>query len=273
MVAALGYLDYLTGDLSFIVFYLGPVAFVSWFAGRRWGLFIAGTSTIAWVAADLMDTMDRMEVPVPPTSALSPWNVVMKLVFLLVVTYAVAALRRAYEAEQAMARTDALTGAANRRHFVDALQAEVHRSRRYRHPLTLAYADVDNFKAVNDRFGHAVGDRLLRTVAESVRATIRETDLLGRLGGDEFALLFPETGSDEGLRVIEKCRLALRDAAARNGWPVSFSFGVVTGIFLEGTAEDLLGRADALLYEAKQSGKDCIRHVPHELEVDKNATS
>jgi diguanylate cyclase (GGDEF)-like protein len=273
MVAALGYLDYVTGDLSFIVFYIGPVTFVAWFAGRRWGLFIAGISTIAWVSADLLDTLRQAENPAPPTSALSAWNVIMKLAFLFLVTHAVAALRRAYSLEQAMARTDPLTGAANRRQFTDALQSELHRSSRYRHPLTLAYADIDNFKSVNDRLGHPAGDRLLKTVVETIRATIRETDLLGRLGGDEFALLLPETGSDEALRVLEKCRMALREAAGRNGWPVTFSFGVVTGLFPGSTAEDLLGRADTLLYEAKQAGKDRIRHVPHDAGTHEDSAS
>jgi diguanylate cyclase (GGDEF)-like protein len=253
LVAALGWLDNLTGDLSFIVFYIGPVAFVSWFASRWRGILVAAASTVAWVVADAM-TAD----PVPSHAALSTWNVAMKLVFLLLVAAAVSALRRAYDEEEAMARTDPLTGLPNRRHLLDALRGEILRSRRYRRTFTLAFVDLDNFKAVNDRLGHDTGDRLLRGVADLIRSRLRETDLAGRIGGDEFAVLLPETGDDEAGIVLNAIRNALNALAAENGWPVTASVGALTCESPAASADELMQKADALMYAAKQAGKNRV---------------
>jgi diguanylate cyclase (GGDEF)-like protein len=254
LVAALGFFDAITGaDLSFLVFYLIPVGFAAWYGGRRLAVANALVSTLAWVLADAWESTNQFH---PLVSA---WNVAMKLGFLLFAGLVLTALRHAYDVQRSLARTDPLTGASNRRAFLDATEAEIHRCVRYRHPLTLAYFDVDNFKAVNDRLGHAEGDRVLKAVVDALNATLRETDLLGRMGGDEFAVLLPESATDMALPVIEKCREALRQTAARNSWPVTFSFGVISGTAQPVSAPDLLCQADGLLYQAKQAGKDCVR--------------
>ena len=102
-------------------------------------------------------------------------------------------LRRSHAAERRLARTDPLTGIANPRSFVEAANAELERQLRFQRPLTVAYLDLDNFKTVNDRFGHRTGDEVLSAVARALRESTRATDHLARLGGDEFAVLMPET--------------------------------------------------------------------------------
>ncbi|HTC77354.1 MAG TPA: diguanylate cyclase, partial [Terriglobales bacterium] len=102
-------------------------------------------------------------------------------------------LAAALAAEKELSRSDPLTGLPNRRAFYEVALAEADRARRYRHPLSLAYLDVDNFKQVNDDYGHDAGDELLVRVAEVLRRNLRNNDIVARLGGDEFAMLLPET--------------------------------------------------------------------------------
>jgi len=153
--------------------------------------------------------------------------------------------------------TDPLTGLANRRHFVQALATEVARSRRYGAPLTVLLIDIDYFKRVNDRFGHAAGDGALATVANGLRSSCRQTDLPARYGGDEFALLLPETTAERGLLFAERLAAVLRTAPPNvEGAPaLTLSIGVAEGARGE-NADQLLKRADEALYQAKDAGRN-----------------
>jgi diguanylate cyclase (GGDEF)-like protein len=115
-------------------------------------------------------------------------------------------LRSAMEREKEAARTDSLTGAMNSRAFGELATAELHRARRYERPFTIAYVDIDDFKAVNDRFGHSSGDTLLRLVAETMKHNSRAVDVIARVGGDEFVILFPETGPGPAHVVTQICK-------------------------------------------------------------------
>ncbi|MFN3649690.1 MAG: diguanylate cyclase [Armatimonadota bacterium] len=165
-------------------------------------------------------------------------------------------------AEQAalLARTDELTGVPNRRSLVEALHHEIDRLNRYDHPFTVAFIDIDGFKHINDRLGHAAGDRLLREVAGVMRSRLRACDTVARVGGDEFALLLPETEGESGRRAVEKLREALHAASVAQGWPVSFSIGVVTYLCAPEAADEALREADGLMYLVKESGKNGIVH-------------
>lgn len=132
------------------------------------------------------------------------------------------------------------------------------RTRRWRRPLTLSCIDLDNFKALNDGFGHAVGDEVLRTVAVSLRSGIRSTDLAARIGGDEFALLFPETDKVGARAVLETVLGRLHQDMTRAGWPVTASVGSVTTTEAT-TVESLLRQADQVMYEVKRTGKAALR--------------
>lgn len=169
-----------------------------------------------------------------------------------------AELHTAIERERTLAHTDALTGAANRRFFVDMVQREIDRALRYVHVFCLAYVDLDNFKAVNDRWGHSSGDDLLRSVVEAMSSHLRATDLLARLGGDEFALLLPETGAEGAVTTLRKMRDSVSEAMTPRGWPVTLSVGVLTCRQMPATVDDLVRAADALMYRAKSNGKDAI---------------
>lgn len=155
---------------------------------------------------------------------------------------------------------DDLTQLYNRRKFTEDLKQEIHRSHRYLTPLTLVFIDLDEFKEVNDRHGHAAGDAVLRQFSQILRALLRIHDLAYRIGGEEFAVLLPHTGVPEAVVFLERFQSKIRQ---KTDWieglqkSVTFSAGLVERRSAE-TAEEFMQRADQALYQAKQWGRDQI---------------
>lgn len=167
------------------------------------------------------------------------------------------------------ATTDVLTGIANRRHFMDRTEAELARARRHGRPLALAMFDIDYFKRVNDQFGHAVGDEVLRAVARVCVSAMRQHDMVGRVGGEEFALLMPDTPMESAVPLIERLRLSLRalrvTLPAESGAEdvgITASFGV-SALQTTDTLDTLLAHADDALYAAKRQGRDQVQVAQH----------
>jgi diguanylate cyclase (GGDEF)-like protein/PAS domain S-box-containing protein len=178
-------------------------------------------------------------------------------------------LRVSLENEKNLSRIDFLTKIPNRRAFFEATELELQRAQRYNRPITTVYIDVDNFKHVNDTLGHEIGDKLLRRVAETLRAKTRECNVVARFGGDEFGILLGETPHEGGLAAARNLRNALTKLVGENGWPVSFSIGVATFMDADQSVEEMIAAADELMYEVKKAGKDSIssrivtrRHTP-----------
>lgn len=169
-----------------------------------------------------------------------------------------ALLRAALERERALARTDPLTGTANRRHFVEVAQHEMDRLRRYGRAFTLCYIDLDHFKRVNDELGHSVGDQLLCALVETMAAHLRVSDLLARLGGDEFALLLPETAQGGALATMHKLCADVDAMMSARHWPVTLSVGVLTCKVAPPDLDVLVHAADELVYRAKAAGRNAI---------------
>jgi diguanylate cyclase (GGDEF)-like protein len=168
---------------------------------------------------------------------------------------------RLHRTVKLQAITDELTQLANRRRFTETLSVEVRRAERFGDPLTLLLADLDDFKQINDRYGHQAGDEVLRRFADVLRENVRDFDLPVRYGGEEFAVLLPETGPDGGEQLARRLQAAL--LRLRLPWiagdrpPVTASFGVASFPFAR-TAEDLLSAADEALYRAKEEGKNRV---------------
>jgi diguanylate cyclase (GGDEF)-like protein len=190
------------------------------------------------------------------------WNTATRLGLFVVVCLLLPAVQ-ALRHEQHLAREDPLTGAANRRRLHEAVHTELMRSRRYHRPMTVAFIDLDGFKQVNDRFGHTMGDRLLRTVVDTIWGAVRQTDLLARVGGDEFVLLLPEIDLDAAHVIMPKLQAALNARMAERQWPVTFSIGVLTWRGGAVEAEDLIRIADRLMYDIKRNGKNAIAYAMH----------
>jgi diguanylate cyclase (GGDEF)-like protein len=158
------------------------------------------------------------------------------------------------------ATVDRLTGVANRQSLLAAVFAEVERATRYERPLSVAFVDIDHFKAVNDTYGHAVGDVVLRGVAQTIAANLRSTDMIGRYGGEEFMLILTETNVEEGAVLTEKLRtLVQRQRFAIEGVPelsVTISIGLAGGVGQQLRMETLIRDADAAMYSAKSLGRN-----------------
>lgn len=165
------------------------------------------------------------------------------------------------DAFERLSKEDALTGLANRRRFDEVLAQEFARARRYQQPLTVAMADIDFFKAVNDRFSHKAGDEVLVVVARLIRESCRGTDLAARYGGEEFGILFPQTTAAGAAVVCERIRSLVASAdlsAICPGQSVTISIGVSD--WSEAPHPDkLITAADEQLYAAKHAGRNCVR--------------
>ena len=167
------------------------------------------------------------------------------------------AVRRATEARR-LANTDALTGLANRRCALARLDVLLRRCRRHGTPLSVVMFDIDNFKQVNDGFGHATGDEVLVRVAQLAERLVRVDDMVGRFGGEEFVWLLPEIGLIAAARLAERLRAAICRHSGESGLPpVTISLGLATRLGDE-CAEDILARADQALYAAKDGGRNQV---------------
>lgn len=155
---------------------------------------------------------------------------------------------------------DRLTGVANRQALLAALFAEIERATRYERPLSVAFVDIDHFKAVNDTYGHSVGDVVLRGVAQTISANLRASDMIGRYGGEEFMLILTETDVEEGASLTEKLRtLVQRERYTVDGGPdisVTISIGIAGGTGKKLRMEALVRDADAAMYSAKSLGRN-----------------
>jgi len=160
--------------------------------------------------------------------------------------------------EKHLARIDSLTGAANRRAFHEGLEGELSRAKRYGRPFSVAYLDLDNLKRVNDDLGHEAGDAVLCAVSATVRKNLRRTDMIGRIGGDEFAILLSEANANTARAATDKFSNHLLDAMRQSWWPITFSIGLVTCLKAATSAEELMKKADDLMYQVKKSGKNNI---------------
>ena len=168
---------------------------------------------------------------------------------------------RLHRIVERQALIDGLTGLANRRQADKALVSELARAQRLGGPVGLILADVDDFKPVNDRFGHPTGDMVLRDLAASLRETVREIDIAARWGGEEFAVILPGTDLEGAAQVAERLRVALaeREILSTDGVPlhVTASFGAAASSSST-TVTQLIEAADEALYRAKRAGKDRV---------------
>jgi diguanylate cyclase (GGDEF)-like protein len=168
-------------------------------------------------------------------------------------------LRRSVDRERQLARTDTLTGLANRTALMERIEAELNRGRRKGSPLSVAYLDCDRFKQINDQHGHAVGDQVLKQSATAMKKSTRNYDLVARIGGDEFVIVLPDTAAEETRIVIGRIQEDLTQIMRDDNWDVSFSIGAVTFVEFPSSAADAVHAADELMYAVKQAGKNGAR--------------
>lgn len=251
----LGLGDYLATAklLEFSVFFAFPVSFFAWFLSRRTGMVASVISAAIIMGVDLSSPVHEIN------GRVAYWNALIWLGFFVLVTMVIAELKVLHIRERELSRVDSLTGVPSRLAFYEFATAEISRARRFRLATTLAYVDLDGFKGINDRMGHATGDKVLIAVARSMQRSIRDTDLVARMGGDEFALILPNTSKDAACKVLEKLMNTVARSMQQSRWPITFSIGAVTFLKPPESVDQMIQRADAIMYSVKQSGKDRLR--------------
>ena len=157
-----------------------------------------------------------------------------------------------------MAVTDSLTGLYVRRYFMVKLQEELHRAERYNNILSVVMADLDQFKNINDTYGHDAGDRVLEAIGKFLQQNIRDVDVVARYGGEEFVVMIPEAAKDAAHSLSERLRKNLAEMKFENLPPITVSLGIATYPFDGRSAEDLIKKADAAMYAAKRAGRNKV---------------
>lgn len=252
-VVAIGALDYYSGvELRVYPLYYAPIALLAWRAGRPGALVSALLSSAMWVVSNRLAGLTYSE------AGLWVANGIMQMASFTVVGLLIARLHGALTRERELSRTDALTSLLNRRAFYEEATRMLALCRRMDRPVTLAYLDLDHFKAVNDALGHRAGDEVLRAVSSELRAGLRPSDISARLGGDEFVVLYPGLGPTEAQPALERLREAVAGRLAAGNWKVTASVGGVSCANAPADAATLVEAADARMYAAKAAGRDRV---------------
>jgi diguanylate cyclase (GGDEF)-like protein len=249
-------------ETSLTVFYLIPVALTIWMLGPREGVIAAIVSALIVVGIHV-SYIERLSNPFSHY-----WHIVVEIVNIFIITYILIELKTTMEREANFSRTDFTTGVANGRYFYEIADLELNRVRRYAQPLTVMYMDIDDFKGINDRFGHSAGDLVLRLVARVMKKNIRAIDTAARLGGDEFSVILPNTDAREAEEVVRRIQNNLRETMKAHDWKVTLSIGVATYLHPPASSDEMVKTIDRLMYSVKASGKNNMRH-----EIIEGATS
>jgi diguanylate cyclase (GGDEF)-like protein len=263
MTALAGFIDLVIGpEVSSAIFYAVPIGVASWYGSRGMGMIISTLSAIVWLVTDNISGREYSH------QAIVYWNATVRFGLFSLIAYLISGFSQRLKLEAEMADIDSLTGALNSRAFYEQAQKEILRMQRFKHPFTVVYLDLDDFKQVNDQFGHTIGDELLQTVVTTIMNLIRKTDFMARLGGDEFAIFLVETGSDAAEKALGKIRQNVLQKMAEAGWPVTLSIGMVSYEAAPVNVKDMIKLADSVMYSVKREGKDGFRHLRWDGELD-----
>lgn len=249
LVLVLGTVDEMTGDeLSFAVFYLVPISIAAWYCNRNLTYAVAVLAAVVWLAVEYATNEPYTQ------QWILIWNAAARLVFFAVVATLFRQLRSEFAVHEQLARTDHLTGLLNRTGFMERADALVNSASRYEQALTVGFIDLDQFKNVNDTFGHSHGDEILEAVGATIRNSSRESDIAARLGGDEFAILLPNTNLPGARVFFGKLHEQLMIEMRRDGAP-DLGVSIGAAVFERGPPhlDEALRLADQLMYRAKKS--------------------
>jgi diguanylate cyclase (GGDEF)-like protein len=252
LLAALAALDTAaSAEYQYGPFYVLPVCIAAWSLGLRGGLAAGLLAAMTWTAVQVGSGFLH-----EPRAIL--WNTGTRAACYAIVAVLMSATRRRYDRERLHARTDGLTGALNRRAFPDVVEAMLSRARRAEDVLVLAYLDLDDFKMINDRYGHAAGDHVLATFAQAAAGEAGD-GALARVGGDEFVIVQVGRRGDDHFATAEAMHARLTHALDRTATGATCSMGVVVAPGGEAERDALVAAADRLMYEVKRAGKNALR--------------
>ncbi|TFH73806.1 GGDEF domain-containing protein [Gammaproteobacteria bacterium LSUCC0112] len=247
---------HLTAGMAYSIIWVTVLPPISFFLlGRRYGAWVCGVVFSYVVAFFYFQTQTTLASPPGLASVLNIAEVLLAHWFLF--RFYERSRAEAYAELERLSETDKLTGLYNRRHLDLLLTKEFNLHLRSQRPLTLVLCDIDHFKRINDKNGHLTGDIILQEIAETIRSTMRNTDLYGRWGGEEFLFICPDTSGEAAIAIVEKLRHALATRTFTRDIKVTLSFGIAISA-QDQDAEQQLRRADEALYEAKHRGRNCF---------------
>lgn len=253
-LAVVGVGDYVTGPhLILSSLYLIPILVVTWKVSAKSGIAMSCLAYALWTGINLL----AGGTDVSTSYVFSEGSI--KLATGLLLVFLLSKLRQSLAREARLARHDFLTKLANRNSFYEAVGAEMSRCKRFGRVLSIAYIDLDNFKELNDRLGHRGGDNALKAVAEIMRSTLRSTDVPARLGGDEFAVMLTEADANAAAKAVRMLHSRLLKTMQKRNWPITFSIGMATFATIPGSVDEMIKRADTLMYSVKKDGKGDIK--------------
>ena len=254
LIALIGSIDMASGyELSFSIFYVLPISIAAWAGSQRQALTLSLLSAAIWFAADYVAGHQYSHPAIPY------WNASVRLGYFCWIALLLVKLRHTLNIQRGLAQLDGLTGLLNARMFKQRCEQMLKLSARHGHSLALAYLDLDGFKGINDKFGHSLGDQVLKSVANTIAARLRDTDCAARMGGDEYAVLLPETDQVGASAFFAELREHLLSLANEKQWPLGFSIGVAIFTAPTVTTDEAIGFADQLMYQVKNSGKNALR--------------
>ncbi|MEX2584265.1 MAG: GGDEF domain-containing protein [Gemmatimonadota bacterium] len=252
LVLLIALLDVAVGwRFELLALYAVPIAAAAWRLGWPAGSGVAALGATAAVAAGLLAGFP-LDGPLQPAL-----RGVLFLVLFVTVALLAHALRHTRSSRQQLSVLDPLTSISTSDAFYEEAGRLVKMAVRYKRPVTLAYIGVDNFAALNERFGHQKGDEVLISIAQTLRQNLRDTDIVARLAGDEFGVCFPETSAESARRATANLRETLVEAT--DGWPIGFSIGAVSCERTACTLDAMLQRAEALMRAVKLAGRNDLR--------------
>jgi diguanylate cyclase (GGDEF)-like protein len=259
VLALVGVVDVVTGpDFPFSLFYILCAGAAAIRFRVLVSLLFASLDLAVWTA--IAAVTGRPD----PNLGIFFWTLSVRYLTLALLVFLVTKLQDVIAELSLHALKDPLTGASNRRHFDDFLERSIRVSRRYGRPLTIAYLDVDDFKAINDRLGHHRGDEVLTVLASRILQCLRPEDLLARLGGDEFVLVLPDSGYEAAREILARVFASVDEGFHAHGIEATLSMGALSFPLVPEDPAALLKAADTLLYQVKQQGKGALRHIEAE---------
>lgn len=256
-VAALGmtfvvfFVDHYT-SVNMSWFYILPVVYAAWHS----------KSTIAAILLTVISiSLFSYQQYLSDFHSFFLWDFMINILFYTISGIIIIKLKKLLDKEKGNARTDFLTGLRNKQGFHESLAAEKERFSRSKKPFTVVFLDLDNFKTVNDNFGHNAGDNLLIDVAKMLMNNIRKYDVAARIGGDEFSLLLVESELEFVEQRLQKLKETINTELKKIHPDVSVSVGAVTYTKYEHMCEDMIKEADVEMYLIKRNGKNGINHI------------
>jgi len=252
-ICVLGILDQLNGyEMSFSIFYVLPICMGSWYANRRTGFILCCISAFIWIIVDYTSGHKYSN------QFISYWNGLVRGGYFLLISHLTSTVKYNYNIEKELARTDSLTGVMNLRIFKEISESLFNVISRSKCSISICYIDIDNFKNINDTYGHDEGDHVLQTIASTLKASVRKSDSVCRLGGDEFAILLYDTNLSGAKiftnRILDRLNEVTKDTKSKIG----FSIGVAIFNVSPSSSQEAIKFADTLMYRAKKSGGNQI---------------